>query len=86
LKGNRRGDIYFQVQVELPKKLSKDEEKHLREIAKAKGLNVKTKGLFARVLAKVCGLLAQWWSHAPVKISRSGLAGSSLGMFLGSCS
>ena len=40
LKGNRRGDIYYQVNVLLPQKLSKDEEKHLREIAKIQKLEV----------------------------------------------
>lgn len=44
LRGNRRGDIYFQVQVEMPEKLDKDEEKALREIAKAKGLKVSAEG------------------------------------------
>lgn len=44
LRGNRRGDIYFQVNVELPEKVSKEEEKLLREIAKAKGLKVAPEG------------------------------------------
>lgn len=51
LRGNRRGDIYFQVAVELPEKLDKEEEKLLREIAKAKGLKVSAEGsggLFGR--------------------------------------
>lgn len=50
LRGSRRGDIYFQVNVQFPEKLHKDEEKYLREIAKAKGLNVTPEGggLFGR--------------------------------------
>lgn len=50
LRGNRRGDIYYQVTVQLPEKLHKDEEKLLREIAKAKGLNVASEsgGIFGR--------------------------------------
>lgn len=45
LRGSRRGDIYYQVKVELPEKPNKDEEKLLREIAKAKGLKVSAEGL-----------------------------------------
>lgn len=44
LRGNRRGDIYFTVNVQFPEKLHKDEEKLLREIAKASGLNVGAEG------------------------------------------
>lgn len=44
LRGSRRGDIYFQVNVQLPEKISKDEEKLLREIAKTKGLKVSPEG------------------------------------------
>ena len=36
LRGGGRGSLYFDVQVEVPKKLSKDEEKLLREIATLK--------------------------------------------------
>lgn len=46
LRGNRRGDLYFQVHVELSEKLSKEEEKLLREIAKAQGLEVKAESGF----------------------------------------
>lgn len=46
LRGNRRGDLYFIVKPEFPKKLHKDEEKMLKEIAKNKGLKVKGGGLF----------------------------------------
>ncbi|HEX4923453.1 MAG TPA: molecular chaperone DnaJ [Bdellovibrionales bacterium] len=41
LRGYGRGDLYFQVTVIIPKKLNKDEERLLREIAKAKGEPVK---------------------------------------------
>lgn len=44
LRGNRRGDIYFHVNVKLPEKLGKDEEKFLREIAKVQGLKVSAEG------------------------------------------
>jgi molecular chaperone DnaJ len=48
LRGGGRGSIYYQVAVEVPKKLSKDEEKLLREIAKIRGESVaeSKKGLF----------------------------------------
>lgn len=50
LRGQRRGDIYYQVNAQFPEKLHKDEEKLLREIAKARGLNVSAEGggLFSR--------------------------------------
>ncbi len=49
LRGNRRGDIYYHVNVEFPKKLSKDEEKLLREIAKANKVEVAGEpGFFGR--------------------------------------
>ncbi|MFP5520332.1 MAG: molecular chaperone DnaJ [Bdellovibrionia bacterium] len=41
LRGNRRGDIYYHINVEFPEKISKEEEKHLREIAKLHGVGVK---------------------------------------------
>ncbi|WP_413557812.1 molecular chaperone DnaJ [Bdellovibrio sp. HCB209] len=44
LRGNRRGDIYYHVSVDFPDKLGKEEEKHLREIAKEKGLKVSAAG------------------------------------------
>lgn len=48
LRGHGRGSLYFEVTVDVPKKLSKDEEKLLREIAKIRGENVLShkKGLF----------------------------------------
>ncbi|WP_374080447.1 molecular chaperone DnaJ [Bdellovibrio bacteriovorus] len=44
LRGNRRGDIYFHINVQFPDKLNKDEEKLLRDIAKARGLKVTPEG------------------------------------------
>jgi molecular chaperone DnaJ len=44
LKGNRRGDIYFRVNVEFPEKLNKEEEKFLKEIAKTRNLKVSEDG------------------------------------------
>ncbi len=38
LKGSRRGDLYVVVGVEFPQKLTKDEERLLKEIAEHKGL------------------------------------------------
>lgn len=46
LRGNRRGDLYFQLHVELSDKLGKDEERLLRDIAKAQGLDVKPESGF----------------------------------------
>lgn len=40
LRGGGRGSLYFDIQVEMPKKLSKDEEKLLREIATLKNESV----------------------------------------------
>ncbi|MFZ4405237.1 MAG: molecular chaperone DnaJ [Pseudobdellovibrionaceae bacterium] len=40
LRSGRRGDLYYRINVELPKKLDKEEERLLRDIAKAKGLKV----------------------------------------------
>jgi molecular chaperone DnaJ len=40
LRGNGRGSIYYEVSVEVPKKLAKDEERLLREIAKVRGESV----------------------------------------------
>jgi molecular chaperone DnaJ len=40
LRGGGRGSIYFDIQIDVPKKLTKDEEKMLREIATAKGEKV----------------------------------------------
>ena len=49
LRSSRRGDILIEVEVEIPKKLSKKEEALLREIAKLKGEEVADeKGLFGR--------------------------------------
>lgn len=46
LRGRRRGDIYYQIQVQLPDQLGKDEERLLKEIAKAKGLETDQAGGF----------------------------------------
>lgn len=50
LKGSRRGDLYYTVNVEFPKKITEIEEKNLREIASDRGVKVKPpkKGLFGR--------------------------------------
>jgi molecular chaperone DnaJ len=48
LRGSRRGDLYFSLNVEFPKKLSDDEEKLIRELAEISKTNVdaKKKGFF----------------------------------------
>lgn len=47
LRGNRRGDLFVEIAVKMPKKLSKKEEELLREIAAAKGETVaEGKGFF----------------------------------------
>lgn len=43
LKGSRRGDLYYVLNVEFPSKLTEKEEKALREIAEGRDLKVKTK-------------------------------------------
>lgn len=50
LRSGRRGDLVYQLTVDLPQKLSKDEERLLREIAEAKGEAVAPppKGFFKR--------------------------------------
>lgn len=49
LRGSRRGDIFYQIQVEIPEKISKEEEKLLREIAERKGVSVgESSGIFGR--------------------------------------
>jgi molecular chaperone DnaJ len=50
LRGQRRGDLYCNLEVAFPEKVSKEEEKLLRELAKLKGLEVKPEGggLFGR--------------------------------------
>ena len=40
IRGRGRGDFILEVQVEMPKKLKKDEEKLLREIAKIRGEDI----------------------------------------------
>lgn len=48
LRGYGRGDLYFEVQIKIPTKISKKEEEVLREMAEAQGENVhkKAKGFF----------------------------------------
>ena len=48
LRGSPRGHLYFEVEIEIPKKLKKEEERLLREVAKARGEAVlePKKGLF----------------------------------------
>lgn len=48
LRGGGRGSIFFEVEVEIPRKLKKEEEKLLRDIAKIRGESVLAgkKGLF----------------------------------------
>ncbi|MBX7232511.1 MAG: molecular chaperone DnaJ [Bdellovibrionales bacterium] len=50
LRSGRRGDLVFQVEVEFPNKLKKEEEKLLREIAQMNGEDVapEAKGFFSR--------------------------------------
>jgi molecular chaperone DnaJ len=61
LRGYGRGDLYYEVNVEIPKKLSKEEEKLLREIAKIKGESVKeVAGFFGTSKAKGKG---SFFSH-----------------------
>ncbi|PIT99870.1 MAG: molecular chaperone DnaJ [Bdellovibrionales bacterium CG10_big_fil_rev_8_21_14_0_10_45_34] len=50
LRGGARGDLYYRLEVEIPKKISKDEEKLLREIASSKNETVSEggNGLFRR--------------------------------------
>lgn len=49
LKGSRRGDLYYTLNVEFPNKISVEEEKALRAIAEEKGIKVKPakKGFFS---------------------------------------
>lgn len=44
LRGHRRGDLYCALEVEFPEKISKEEEKLLRDLAKLKGVQVKGEG------------------------------------------
>lgn len=50
LRSGRRGDLLVEVMIEIPKKLGKEEEKLLREIAESKGDTVAAegKGFFGR--------------------------------------
>jgi molecular chaperone DnaJ len=44
LRGHRRGDLYCTLEVEFPEKISKEEEKLLRDLAKLEGVQVKGEG------------------------------------------
>ncbi|MBK9322068.1 MAG: molecular chaperone DnaJ [Bdellovibrionaceae bacterium] len=44
LRGQRRGDLFCLLEVEFPEKISKEEEKILRELARLKGVEVKGDG------------------------------------------
>jgi len=48
LRGSRRGDLYFSLNVEFPKKLSEEEDKLIRQLAEISGTKVavKKKGFF----------------------------------------
>ncbi|MGE0633544.1 MAG: molecular chaperone DnaJ [Pseudobdellovibrionaceae bacterium] len=51
LRSGKRGDLYFQLGVEFPVKISKDEEDLLRKLAEIKGIKVKpteSGGIFGR--------------------------------------
>jgi molecular chaperone DnaJ len=49
LRGSRRGDLFCTLDVQFPEKISKEEEKLLRELAKLKGIEVKGEGgIFSR--------------------------------------
>lgn len=40
LRGSRRGDLFFNIAVKMPKKVSKQEEELLRQIAESRGIDV----------------------------------------------
>lgn len=44
LRGSRRGDMYYTIEVEIPTTLDKDEERLLREIAEKRGVSVAGSG------------------------------------------
>jgi molecular chaperone DnaJ len=49
LKGHGRGDLLYSVEVEIPRKLKKQEEEKLREIAEANGESIdEPVGLFGK--------------------------------------
>jgi molecular chaperone DnaJ len=49
LKGYGRGDLYYETSIVIPKKLDKEEDRLLKEIAKIKGENIKgVSGLFGK--------------------------------------
>lgn len=44
LRGSRRGDLYYEIEVDVPTKLDKEEERLLREIAEKRGVSVAESG------------------------------------------
>ncbi len=44
LRGSRRGDLYFEVTIDIPKKVSGDEEKLLKKIAESKNEKIGSSG------------------------------------------
>jgi molecular chaperone DnaJ len=52
LRGSRRGDLYCQVGVDIPEKLTKDEEKLLRELAKLRGLDTQSSGHLGGIFSR----------------------------------
>jgi molecular chaperone DnaJ len=45
LRGGRRGDLYFQIMISIPKKLDAEEEKLLKKIAELKNEKVGSAGI-----------------------------------------
>ena len=43
LKGSRRGDLYYNLEVQFPKKISKEEDKVLRDLAQTRGIPLDVK-------------------------------------------
>lgn len=41
IRGNRRGDLYFEIGVEFPEKISKKEEELLKQLAEIQGIDIK---------------------------------------------
>ncbi len=52
LRGNRRGDLYYHLRVSFPDKMSKEEEKLLREIAKIRGIDVAGEGSIGNLFGR----------------------------------
>lgn len=52
LRGNRRGDLFCQVGVDIPTKLTKDEEKLLRDLAKLRGIEINSSGSLGSIFGR----------------------------------